>query len=123
MAAAVPTVEDPSALFRGIRVPYVPSKCRSFFFDPTISPAVSVASGDLVLLETDDEVYFNLSQGVPWDSIDDEAFNSVTGPVYVRGAKPGDGIRLDVLDIDITRAWVCAYPGYGCLGSQVGKLL
>ena len=38
---------------------------------------------------------------IGWDLV-----NPVTGPVYMRGAGPGHALCVEVIEIEITRAWV-----------------
>ena len=48
-------------------------------------------------------------------------FNRVTGPVSVRGAAPGDALRIEVLDVQVRRAWSVWLPGFGGLGHRTDE--
>lgn len=86
-------------------------------FDRTIAPACEVDPGATVSFQTSGEILQQLAAGAPLESIDLERANAVTGPVFVRGAEPGDALRIEVLDISIDRAWVIWMEGLGPLGS------
>jgi amidase len=67
-----------------------------YFLDPRSPPAITIESGDELLVET-------------WDAFeggrDAAAFERkdpkgpATGPIFVRGAAPGDALRIDFLSI------------------------
>jgi amidase len=86
-------------------------------FDPTSAPACEVDPGDVVSIETSGAILRQLAAGASLDSIDLERANSVTGPVFVRGAEPGDALRIELIEITIEQAWVVWLPGFGPLGS------
>ena len=90
---------------------------RAFAFDRTIPPVLTIDSGDTVTFETGDAAYERLSQGESVEAIGLENFNAVTGPVQVRGAQPGDALRIEILDIQVTRAWSVWLPKFGGLGA------
>lgn len=94
----------------------VPSTCCQRTFQRSENPAVEIDSGDVVTFETSDWAYERLSKGVPAEEIPDDEFNIVTGPVVVRSALAGDALRIEILDIQIRRAWSVWIPEYGPLG-------
>lgn len=87
-------------------------------FDPAIPPACAIDPGSTVSFQTSGQVLKQLAAGAPLASIDLERANAVAGPVLVRGACPGDGVRIEVLDIAIDQAWVVWMEGLGPLGSR-----
>ena len=91
---------------------------RAFAVDPAVPPVAEVEPGALVVFETGDAAYERLSRGETVEAIGLENFNAVTGPVLVRGAEPGDAVRVDVLDVRLTRAWSVWLPGFGGLGHR-----
>lgn len=95
---------------------------RAFAFDPEIPPVLEVRPGAVVVFEAGDSAYERLWRGESVEAIGLETFNAVTGPVYVRGAEPGDAIRVDVLDVEVTRAWSVWLPGFGGLGRRTAEL-
>lgn len=87
------------------------------FHDASSEPVLSVDSGATVSIDT--------LTGEPWD-MPDEALgfailpeqadvhqnaergpgpHMVTGPVYVEGARPGDVLQVDILDITVRQSW------------------
>jgi amidase len=89
---------------------------RNFAFEASNPPALEIDSGDTVTFETGDVAYERLSKGETVEAIGLENFNAVTGPVYVRGAQPGDALRIHVRDVQVTRAWSVWLPDFGGLG-------
>lgn len=97
----------------------VSAEHRAFAFDPGLPPALGIEPGEVVTFETSDEAYRRLARGESVEEIGLERFNAVTGPVLVRGAEPGDTLWIEVLEIEIERAWAVWLPGFGRLGSRV----
>jgi amidase len=95
---------------------------RAFSFDPTIPPVLEIESGDTVTFETGDVAYERLSKSETVDAIGLENFNAVTGPVYIKGAAPGDAIKVEVLDVQVRRAWSVWLPGFGGLGARTQEM-
>ena len=91
---------------------------RAFAFDASLPPALRIASGDTVTFETGDVAYERLSRGETVEAIKLENFNAVTGPVYVEGAAPGDALKVEVLDVQVRRAWSVWLPQFGGLGAH-----
>lgn len=100
----------------------IPKEQKAFAFDPTIPPVLNIASGDTVTFETGDFAYERLSNGEKVEDIGLENFNAVTGPVFVEGAQPGDALKIEILDIQVTRAWSVWLPGFGGLGAKAADL-
>lgn len=90
---------------------------RAFAFDPTVPPALRVRPGDTVTFETGDAAYSRLCNGETVDEIGLENFNAITGPVYIEGAEPGDALKVEVLDVQVRRAWSVWLPQFGGLGA------
>ncbi len=89
---------------------------RAFSFDASIPPVLEIDSGDTVTFETGDAAYERLFNGETVEGIGLENFNAVTGPVLVRGAEPGDALRIELLDVSVRRAWTVWLPEFGGLG-------
>jgi len=94
----------------------VSSDQRALAFDRRIPPVLEIDAGDTVSFETNDDAYVRLAAGEPAESVGMDYINAVTGPVAVRGAEPGDALRIEVLEIRIVRAWSLWVPGFGGLG-------
>jgi amidase len=86
-------------------------------FDRTIPPACEVDAGSTVSFLPSGEILRRLAEGASPESIDLVRANAVTGPVEVRGAEPGDALRIEILDIAIDRAWTVWMEGLGPLGT------
>jgi amidase len=91
----------------------------SFAFDASASPAVYAMPGDLVSFETGDDGYERRSRG---ETVDAKTINAITGSVFVQGAEPGDALRIDILDIRITRAWAVWRPHFGPLSDRTDRM-
>lgn len=91
-------------------------------FDRTSPPALEIEPGDTVTFQTGDVAYERLSKGESVEDIDLENFNRVTGPVLVRGAQPGDALCIEVLDVQVVRAWSVWLPEFGGLGHRTGGM-
>ena len=98
---------------------FISSHHRSTRFDPAIPPALEIAPGTTVRIATDDSAYERLAAGESIESIGIENLNAVTGPIAIRDAQPGDALRIEILSIDISRAWAAWLPGFGPLGDRV----
>lgn len=91
-------------------------------FDRTIPPVLEIESGDTVTFNTGDVAYERLFKGETVDAIGLGNFNRVTGPVLVRGAQPGDALRIEILDVQVVRAWSVWLPGFGGLGHRTDTI-
>lgn len=91
-------------------------------FDRTIPPAVEIDPGDTVTFHTGDVAYERLSKGESVDEIGLPNFNRVTGPVYVRDVEPGDALRIEILDVQVVRAWSVWLPEFGGLGHRTKSI-
>jgi formamidase len=87
-----------------------------------IEPLVEVEPGDTVILETFDALDNQLKPGAVDSDVGNVDLNFVhplTGPVYIKGAEPGDllEIRLHDIDCDPWENWgfTCQVPGFGFL--------
>ena len=87
-------------------------------FDRAVPPVLEIASGATVCFETADAAYARLASGETLETIGVQNLNAVTGPVAIVGAEPGDRLRIEVLEIEIIRAWAAWLPGFGTLGGR-----
>ena len=89
-----------------------------YSFDPAEPPAVTVEDGETVIFHADHAAVEELN----WNSTGKDIANckkgghALTGPVEVRGARPGDVLRIDILE---TRSgdW-----GWGMVAKGAGQL-
>jgi amidase len=102
----------------------VPRNRVFFAFGPTLTPAVSVQQGEEVLLETHDcfegqiQTTNDLVSELDWEHV-----NPATGPVYIHGAKPGDVLRVKLLEIKVgPQSSMVTLPGEGALGDIITEM-
>ncbi|MDI6601952.1 MAG: acetamidase/formamidase family protein [Thermoanaerobacteraceae bacterium] len=86
-------------------------------------PVLMVPSGSTVRFETYDCFEDRIQDaGKGIENIDWEHINPATGPLYVEGARPGDVLKVEILDISINDHGVmAAIPGSGLLGERIEK--
>jgi formamidase len=88
-------------------------------FHPSIPPVVSVDEGEEVVLPTRDAIDGQLGPGTTESdmaSMDAGAIHPLTGPVFVKGARPGDVLEVEFLDIvPEPHAITAIVPGLGFL--------
>ena len=86
-------------------------------FDAAHQPAARVRPGDVFVMETNDR-FRDWNDGKSWPM---EQLTVMTGPVYVEGAKPGQVLAIDILDIQPSQGfgYVIAIPGFGAFKDQV----
>src|SRR5262245_32316030 len=88
-------------------------------FHPDIPPVLEVGEGEEVALETRDALDGQLKPGTTvanFPSLDVGAVHPLTGPVYVKGAAPGDLLEIEFTDIIAEPvAFSAIMPGLGFL--------
>ncbi len=92
-----------------------PETCAWGYFDATLPPALSIASGDTVVIETVSGGPADLPPDnfhVPPELLDIHARSErmlpghiLTGPVAVQGAMPGHVLEIRVLDVALRQDW------------------
>ena len=86
---------------------------------PDIAPAVRVAAGSTVEMETIDGLDRQIKPGMTAPellSVDMGRIHPLTGPVYVEGAKPGDLLAVKIEAIEpAARGFTFIMPGFGFL--------
>jgi len=91
-------------------------------WDRDIPPALEIEPGASVEFDTVDASGGQLSHAsVAADlaRIDFSKVNPVSGPVFVRGARPGDVLEVEVLELAATGwGWTALIPGFGLLADQ-----
>ena len=95
---------------------------RHFGWDRSIPPVQTVAPGDIVAFETIDASGGQISPDSTVADVvrlDFSRVNPVTGPVYVDGAEPGDGMKVNFLSLVPSGwGWTAIIPGFGLLADQ-----
>jgi acetamidase/formamidase len=91
-------------------------------WDNAITPALRVAPGDTITVELQNASGGQLgpqSDAASLATLDFAKLNPVTGPMYVEGAKPGDALVVQILDLAVdTWGWTASIPGFGLLADR-----
>jgi len=93
-------------------------------FSRRIAPAITVPSGSIVEAFTHEATggQFNPDSGVDdLANVDMDRVHTLTGPVYVKGAMPGDVLAVELLDIEVADwGWMAIIPQFGFLAGEFG---
>jgi acetamidase/formamidase len=94
----------------------------SYVWDNALAPALEVESGAIVELECADASGGQLNQDSTAEdvkSLDLTKVNPVTGPVYVKGAEPGDVLAVEILELrPHDWGWTAIIPDFGLLAPE-----
>jgi amidase len=84
-------------------------------------PALRVQPGETFVMETNDR--FAVYEGPDSSPEAMEILKTMAGPVYIEGVKPGDTLKIDILDVTtpLDYGWIGATPGRGPLGQRIAK--
>lgn len=109
----------------------MPAEPKSFHLGPDsarfgwsrdFEPTLTVASGAEVLLEPPDSSGGQLHLGSDAEDVaklDFGKVNPVVGPIVVEGARPGDTLQVEILEMSpATWGWTAQIPGFGLLADQ-----
>ncbi|SIQ20933.1 amidase [Alkalispirochaeta americana] len=91
-----------------------------YAFHSELIPVVTVESGAEIQMVTRDCFSNQISTPEDFSGLDWNQVNPATGPVALRGAQPGDILKVEVLGIKIADSGiVCVVPGAGVLGDRI----
>jgi amidase len=95
-----------------------------FAFAPDLLPVAHIQQGEEVLMETHDCFEGQIQTTADLvDSLDWNHVNPATGPVYIEGAKPGDILRVELLEVKVAeQSSMVTIPGEGALGDVITKM-
>ena len=86
---------------------------------PDIPPVLEVDPGDEVVLEARDALDGQVKPGMTvadMDHLPRKVGHPLTGPVYIKGARPGDLLEIEYMDITPQpHGWTCNRTGIGFL--------
>jgi acetamidase/formamidase len=91
-------------------------------WDRTLPPIAVIAPGQEFTVETTDASDGQLTAGsaatdVP--GLDFTRVNPVTGPFAIEGARPGDALVIDILEMSVGAwGWTAIIPGFGLLAAD-----
>src|SRR3954453_15327698 len=101
---------------------YFPEDRGHFTWDAGAEPVITIADGDTVVINTRDvsdnqigpDSDSSVIDGLNWDRV-----YPLAGPIAVEGAKPGDTLVVEILDLR-TRGWgwTAILPGLGLLADD-----
>jgi acetamidase/formamidase len=101
---------------------HVPRSRTHFTWNRAHAPALEVEPGATVALEVENASGGQLSARSTVEDVrglDFGRINPVTGPVYVRGAEPGDTLVVEILDVALDDwGWTANIPGFGLLADE-----
>lgn len=94
-------------------------------WDRSLAPALEIAPGDTVVYRfrdvTDGQVHPG-SKAEDLGALDWNRIYPLAGPVFVKGAKPGDVLEIEVLDLHpLGWGWSAILPGFGLLEQEFTK--
>jgi acetamidase/formamidase len=91
----------------------------SYVFSPYATPIARVGSGETLDIFTEDafESRVQSEQDLPTRVLEFPFLNPQTGPIFVEGARKGDTLAVEILDIEPTRDFVVSafIPDFGGL--------
>jgi acetamidase/formamidase len=91
-------------------------------WDRSIAPVLRISPGDTVVVELRDASGGQLNAGSAVSelaTLDLAHINPVTGPIFVEGAKRGDALVVEILELDVdTWGWTANIPGFGLLAER-----
>lgn len=96
-------------------------KCH-FGWNRSIEPVVKVDPGSVLEIEAVDAGGGQITADSTLEDVKNLDFgkvNPVTGPVYVKGAEPGDALKVTILSLKPSGwGWSAVIPGFGLLSEQ-----
>jgi acetamidase/formamidase len=94
----------------------------NFVWDNGIEPELEIDSGGIVeftVRDASDEQLRSDSTSEDVARLDFDHVNPVSGPVYVRGARPGDVLAVEILEFRPREwGWTALIPGFGLLADE-----
>jgi acetamidase/formamidase len=93
-----------------------------YAWDNSFEPALEIESGEEVLLHVRDASDLQItSESTAGDvaALDFDRVNPVSGPVFVKGAEPGDTLAVELLEFrPRSWGWTAIIPGFGLLADE-----
>lgn len=88
-------------------------------WDNSLPPAIEIESGDVVECETEEVTAGQIKPGMPASaltSLDFSRLYPLAGPIFVKGAEPGDILEVEILKLQpLEWGWTGLIPGLGLL--------
>lgn len=88
--------------------------------DNSVAPALKIDPGTTVLFECPGLPMPPNASVADLSRIDPERPHTIVGPVYVNGARPGDTLVVDILEVELAQDYghTVIIPGLGLLGGE-----
>ncbi|MGH3001456.1 MAG: acetamidase/formamidase family protein [Gaiellaceae bacterium] len=94
----------------------------AYAWDNALEPALEIESGERVLLHVRDASDEQIDEHSEVDAVGRLDFghvNPVSGPVFVKGARPGDVLDVELLELRPQGwGWTAIIPGFGLLADE-----
>jgi acetamidase/formamidase len=94
----------------------------NYVWDNSIDPALEIESGDLVELHVRDASDEQIHKGSGVEDVaklDFTHVNPISGPVFVKGAAPGDVLQVELVEFKPQDwGWTAIIPGFGLLADE-----
>src|SRR5712692_5254734 len=94
-------------------------------WDNSLKPAVEIDSGDVVLAVVATVAGGQVKPGSPASALTSLDFNRLyplAGPIFVKGAKPGDALEVEILELrPLEWGWTGLIPGLGLLAEDFSE--
>ncbi|GAC1545521.1 MAG: acetamidase/formamidase family protein [Vulcanimicrobiaceae bacterium] len=91
-------------------------------WDNALVPLATIASGDVVSFDLLDASCGQLTASSTVDAVrtlDFARVDQVNGPIFVDGARPGDALEIEFLDVRTADwGWTALIPGFGLLADE-----
>lgn len=91
-------------------------------WDRDLSPILEIDPGQSVgfeIIECSGGQLTKNSTAAELEQFDFDKLNPVSGPIYVKGAEPGDTLEVDILDFRaLDWGWTGVIPGFGLLAEE-----
>jgi len=102
----------------------IPRENVFFAFSPSLKAIAQIKQGEEVLLQTHDCFQGQIQTTSDLvDSLDWSHVNPVTGPLYITGTRPGDVLRIDLLELKVgDQSSMVTIPGEGALGDVITQM-
>ncbi|HKX18888.1 MAG TPA: acetamidase/formamidase family protein [bacterium] len=101
---------------------YVPEDRVHFTWDVRHEPTVVAESGDVVVVhsrDVSDNQITRTSTAAVLTSMNWSRVYPLAGPVFVKGARPGDTLAIEILDMHtVGWGWTAIIPGFGLLADE-----
>ena len=95
-------------------------------FSAAIPPAITVPSGAVIEAYTHEATGGQLALGstlADLEALDNDLIHTLTGPVYVEGAEPGDTLAVTLIELEPGDwGWTGIWPDFGILAGEENHL-